>query len=318
MTPNDGKRRGIALIIVLLVVALLSVIVLEFAGQVQLQRMLASNLADSVRAFYLAKSGIYIAARSLIDDLNSSREDHLGEMWAFPLPPIPLEGGVIKVTISDETAKINLNRLVLGSNRVNTRIQGATTQLFTLLNLDPALVDAIIDWIDEDTSQLTSGADENAAYGYGYGAADYLSKNARLDTLEELRLIAGFNNEVFNKVKPFVSIYGTNRININTADPVVIQAIINSIHPNPDQTLGEQMAEYRLTQPFSGARWRRQLINDLGMDKPLASRLASSCTTRSRYFRIRVEAKTENSVVYAEAVIRRSKKGARFLWWKIR
>jgi len=318
MTTGSGKKRGIALVVVLLVVALLSVTVLEFTSQVQLQKLLASNLADSVRAFYMAKSGIYIAARSLIEDLNSSKEDHLGEAWAFPLPPLPLEGGTIRVTITDESAKLNLNRLVLGSNRVNTRMQGAVSQLFTLLNLDPALVDAVIDWIDEDTSQVASGADENAAYGYGYGTAEYLSKNARLDTLEELRLITGFNDEVFNRVEPLVSIYGTNKININTADPTVIQALINSIEPNADPTLGEQIAEYRLTTPFRRARLRRQLTNDLGIDKPLASRIASSCTTRSRYFRIKVEARTENSVVYAEAVVRRSKKGARFLWWKIR
>ena len=314
----NERRRGIALIIVLLVVALLSVIVLEFTGQVQLQNLLASNLKDTVRASFMAKSGISIATRFLIEDLNTSKEDHLGEPWAFALPPLPVEGGLITVTITDEQSKFNLNRLVLGANRVNTRMQKAVVQLFTLLNLDPALVDAIIDWIDENTSQLSSGADENSVYGYGYGNADYLSKNARLDTLDELRLIAGFTDEVISKIEPYVTIYGTNRININTADPLVLQALINSIDPSADPTLGQQIAEYRHGKPFRLSRLRRQLTNELGLPKPLASRLAASCTTRSRYFRIKVEAKTQSATVYAEAVVRRTKKGAKFLWWKIR
>jgi len=312
------KRRGIALIIVLLVVTLLSVTVLEFTEQVQLQKLLSSNLEDSVRAFYMAKGGIYLAMRYLVEDLNSSDEDHLGEPWAVGLPSLPLEDGVVTATITDEQGKFNLNRLIMGPERVNTRTKDAISQLFTLLNLDPSLVDAIIDWIDEDTDQLTSGADENSYYGYGTGLADYQSKNASLDTPEELRLVAGFTDQVFDKVEPYVTIWGANRININTADPLVIQALINSFDPNADQTWGQKIAEYRLANPFRQGRMRNQLSEDLGMPKPLVNRLAASTTTRSRYFRIKVEVKTPFSTVRAEAVIQRTKQSAEILWWKIR
>lgn len=312
------RQKGIALIIVLLVVALLSVIILEFVDQVQLQKLLASNLQNSVRSFYIAKSGVYLATRFLVDDLNSSSEDHLGEPWAYALPTLPIEGVTLKVTITDEEGKFNINRLVMGPQRLNTRLKDALSQLFTALNLDVALVDAIIDWVDEDSSQLSSGADENSAYGYGTRIADYLSKNAEFDTLEELRLVAGFNDQIFAKVEPYLTIWGTNKININTADPLVIQALINSIDPNADQTLGQKIAEYRLTEPFRQARLRSQLTEDLGIPKPLANRIAAACTTRSRYFKIKVEVKSPVSVVYSEAVVKRSKQGAEILWWKIR
>lgn len=312
------KKRGIALVVVLLVVALLSVIILEFADQVQLQKLLASNLQNNVRSFYIAKGGVYLAARFLVDDLNSSTEDHLGEPWAYALPTLPIEGVTLKVTITDEEGKFNINRLVMGPERVNTRLKDSLSQLFTFLSLDTALIDAIIDWIDEDSSQLSSGANENSAYGYGTTTADYLSKNADFDTLEELRLVAGFTDQVFAKVEPYITIWGTNRLNINTADPLVIQALINSIDPNADQTLGQKIAEYRMTEPFRQARLRSQLTDALGIAKPLATRIASACTTRSRHFKIKVEVKSAISVVYAEAVVRRNKQAAEILWWKIR
>src|SRR5256885_1549174 len=72
-TRRDSQR-GIALIIVLLVVALLTILIVEFTYSVQVESHIARNSLSALQASYLARSGINILAGALTMD-NSPRVD---------------------------------------------------------------------------------------------------------------------------------------------------------------------------------------------------------------------------------------------------
>jgi type II secretory pathway component PulK len=68
-----GNDRGVALIIVLLVTALLIALIFEFAYGTRISMRSAVNFRDSQRAYYLARSGVKFAGLLLSDNLKKGK-----------------------------------------------------------------------------------------------------------------------------------------------------------------------------------------------------------------------------------------------------
>ena len=84
-------------------------------------------------------------------------------------------------------------------------------------------------------------ADKDGAGTFHYQTLDrpYKCKNAPIEVLEELLLVKGITPEIFNKIKPSLTIYGAGAVNINTADEVVLRSIGMS------QELAGKIAHFR-------------------------------------------------------------------------
>jgi len=99
--------------------------------------------------------------------------------------------------------------------------------LFTMLDMDTGLVDALIDWMDaDDQPHGTGGAEDSAYYN-----KDYHVKNAPLDRWQELRLIRGFDDKIVNLLASVAAVRevpasGFSAININTAGMKVLMAVM--------------------------------------------------------------------------------------------
>lgn len=119
----------------------------------------------------------------------------------------------------DEESKLNINKIdtavlerlfrsVLGCDEVEAQERAA----------------AIIDWRDEDSElSLPIGSAEDAYYhSQKY---PYQAKDADFETLEELLLLKGMTQGAFDKIKPYLTVYGGGKININTASGVVLLAL---------------------------------------------------------------------------------------------
>lgn len=83
--PNDGKPRGVALLIVLVTIVLLSASVVEFSYTNRVNLALASNGRDQVKAYFLAKSAVNISKLLLsfqfaLQDESRETEDDMGRL----------------------------------------------------------------------------------------------------------------------------------------------------------------------------------------------------------------------------------------------
>lgn len=317
MRPGARSRRGIALVVVLIVVTILMILVLEFHFNTRVTARIASNVADDLKAYYLAKSGVHVAARFLVEDAEDNRDDDLTEQWAQPLPPIPAGEGYVQVSITDESTMLNINRLVRRSGRTDSRLQRQFEQLLQILGLDLQLVNAFIDWIDEDTSHYVTGAFEDSTYGYNTDEIPYPCKNNPVDTPSEIGLIAGVTPEVYRILSPYLSVYSGRKININTADAAMLRAVILAIDPGADENLADQIIEHRTEDPFSRKSMRRTLENDLGLPKALASGLRRYLVTRSYIFRVTSTALVNQAQKKVTAVIQRSRGRYKILYWRV-
>jgi general secretion pathway protein K len=160
--------------------------------------------------------------------------------------------------VSDEMSKLNVNRLVNrssagpGIEEVNGSLVETFRRLFETIEIDPALVDAIVDWQDYDDEERTFGAEQSY-----YDTLDppIRCKNGPLDSVGELANVKGFDEGILygTEDKPglvkFVTVCGPveSLININTASEEVIAAMLNS------ETLASLIVDDRETNPFANA-----------------------------------------------------------------
>ena len=310
-------QSGIALIVVLMVVAIMMILVIEFVDSTRINLYIASNVANGMKASYLAKSGIFVAAGAMLDDGQDDKEDHLWEEWAQALPPLPGGEGWVTVEIIDESSKFNVNKLVKNSGVVNTVQKDVFQRILTSLELDPNLVDPIIDWIDED-SEAQIGGEEDAMYGYSAQTDSYKSKNGPLLSMDELTMINGITDEIYQKIKPYITIYGDNKLNLNTVEKTVLNAYVQALTGDEDTKPASEIITWRDTEDnyFKDKKIRATLTNDVGIDPLIARRLEKFFTTGSRYFSVKTEAVVGESTKRAWGVLKRSKKKVSVIYYR--
>ena len=305
------SERGVALVITLLMVALLVTLILEFDVSTRNELNAATNFRDGMKASYLAKAGVsaaqaIMAEDARIDKMFGRNYDTLFEVWATPLPNYPIGDGVVSVQVTDEMGKLNLNDLAAltqGEASDSLRLLDHTRrfeQLFELLVLDTRLLDAILDWVDSDDRQRKDGAEIQY---YGELDRPYVTKNGPFDSLSELRLVKGITDQVFERLSPFVTVYprkpdGVTPVNINTADPVVLQALDDQ--GNISTALAGDILQAR---PFQSAQDLNRVTALGDIDEKLrADRVVE---VASSYFSVRAVGTVGETSKIAKAVIKR-------------
>lgn len=227
-----NNERGIALLLTLVVLVLLTAVIVEFDYGAKVNLITAGNFRDETQAGYLAKAGVTAARAVLKDDaLHHPQSDDLTEFWARPLPPYPVGEGFVSVEITDEGGKINVNRLGDPASTVRDDTQKMLTRLLTVLEIESSqivpIVDAIKNWVDPDVKH-------DCAQDSYYQRQDppYRCKKGAMDTLSELLLIEGVTPEMYRKIRPYLTIVSnpTTPININTADLPVLQALSGDVN----------------------------------------------------------------------------------------
>lgn len=306
-----------ALVLTLLVLVLLVTAVLEFDRSTRTMLKAAGNFRDGMKAFHLATSGIAAAQALLKDDLvRHGGRDDLTELWATPLPPYPLGDGTVAAWIQDEGGKINVNALVTPSGTkpsVPLQIE-QLKRLFRLKGLDPAPVDAIVDWLDRDEIEEPSGAE--SAY-YERLDRPYRCRNGRMDTLAELHLVKGITDEVYRAISPYLTVYTSGEsINVNTADPVVLQTL-----PVPGQDgavafpLDDKQVETIVdVRPFAA---KGDLSKVPGMTSAVVSQLLPRITVASSWFSVYAEGEANGVKKGVLAVVDRSRGEPVLKYWRL-
>jgi general secretion pathway protein K len=224
-------ERGIALLLTLLVLTLLVALILEFDAEARREYRDAAAFRDNFKATVLARASVQAARGVLQQDFLKDKQagqlfDALTDLWAFPITNYVIGDGLLNAKIEDERGKLNLNDLAVSGDPIIKKAKvGRVKRLFELVQINPDLVDAIVDWVDQDENPEPSGAE---SIYYQTLRPSYRAANAPLQTLLELRLIKGMTPEIMAKLVKLVTVYppeGQSKVNLNTADPLVIQAL---------------------------------------------------------------------------------------------
>ena len=314
---DEKGERGIALLVVMFVIATLSVLVLEFMQSTRINLYIAGNIADGMKAFYLSQSGVNVAAGALLNDVQDNDNDHLFEDWSQALPAMPGGEGWVTVEIADESSKLNLNKLVRKSGLPDTVRQEVLRKVLLDLELDPELINPIIDWVDTD-EEAQNGGVEDASYGYNAGLDPYPSKNGPFLSINELTLVKGITDEIYQKIKPYVTIYGNDKMNLNTVDETILKAYMFVLTGEDDDSVAEQIISWRNEEDiyFKEKKIKKQLTDDVEIDPAIAKKITKYFSTKSSYFSVQAEAMVAEATKRCIGIIQRGKKRAKIIYFR--
>lgn len=246
---SKTKQAGVAVITAMLVLAIAATAAISIAENYQLDFRRSENTITNSQAWAYAKGAEQWAMAILARDGNDNSYDGLDEPWwnndqsiTFPIP-----GGFIEGKIADAQGKLNLNELVEG-DKVNEAMKQRVSRLFVLLDINPNLVGAIIDWIDTDINPTGfDGAERDIYIGLKFA---YLPADQSMADVSELRLIRGFDQEIYDKLTPHVTALPNNAaLNVNTASAEVLA----SLHPKITLELANEIVEDREDGPYKQA-----------------------------------------------------------------
>lgn len=220
-----SHERGVALVVVLGLVALIAAWASAAAYEDMISLRRAEHMQQAVRARLASESALALAERVLADDARETQIDSLEEIWAVPTPPLPIDEGEVAGEIIDANRYLNLNDLVDDDGHVMVQAVAIVKRLFALLEIPEQQVDMLVDWMDKDQLPFGAGGEDHAYYD-----RDYHVKNARLDSMEELLLIRGFDAAMLRQLRQVFTVYpplagAISTVNVNTADPLVLMAM---------------------------------------------------------------------------------------------
>jgi len=258
------SERGIALFLVLWVMALLTVIAGEFCYAMRTEVNITRNFKEETQTYYIAVSGLSLAIGELVVNEFVPRqvkapaggEEPEDIRWRIntDIPAIPFGDGQFKVERENESGKVNLNRA--GESLLKMMLNN-----FEIEDTDKnIIVDSIMDWRDKDNLRRVNGAENDY---YLSLPEPYKCKNDDFTSIEELLLVRGVTPEIFyGGLKDMVAVYqdketGTerdnlrragfdfNRININAASPRMLRAL-----PRMTEDMVQAIMKYREKKDF--------------------------------------------------------------------
>jgi len=227
-----ADERGIALLIALLVLTLLTTLILEFDADARREYHEAAAFRDSFKVSMLTRAAVQATQAVLQQDWLRDKEsgeffDGPTDLWAMPIKNYAIGDGVLNIQIEDERGKLNLNDLAINSRDellMKARIE-RVKRLFELVQVNPDLVDALVDWVDRDERPQPAGAE---SLYYQSQKPAYRAANGPLPSLDDLRLVKGFTQDIVDRLSRYVTVFpeeGGERMNFNTTDPLVMQAL---------------------------------------------------------------------------------------------
>lgn len=327
-----GSRRGVALVVVLLMLALITILVSEFAFNIRIHTLLASNYEAKTQARYIARAG-QNAAKGLItagvrpdnenlfnnaaigiqlfnwncltppmygsmllglsqdqglfpeeeeeeeqaQDFDFTDMDGCGA-WSLAIPYV-LDETPLDLQIFDEQGRINLNAMLTRqANPLEPEFKKDPVVYHMILELfmyQMVMKEIELEFTPEeilmeiqnysDCCQIDGSFDTDTVPYYEYDDRIIPMKDGPYDTVDEIRVIPGINDELYDSVKDFLTVYPTfvdgqksdGRININAAPVEVLYSLIRACsYVNDDPTVEPDVAlaaaNEMITTAYSG------------------------------------------------------------------
>ena len=207
------KNGGAALLLVLWLLVLLTGTIAVFALGARTEGLQGRTLARGTTARYAAEAGIEVAAYHLQNPDGDAR-------WVPDGRPVefPWGGHRLRVRVVDESAKVDLN---IASPEL---LAGLMQALGVDFERSRRIAGAIADWRDGDDLLNPEGGAEDPQYAAA--KLPYGAKDRPFETLSELRLVLGMDPALFEKMRPYVTLYsGLARPSPAYAGKPVLQAL---------------------------------------------------------------------------------------------
>lgn len=297
-----NNERGAALMMAVIAMLLMIFLAVEISHETLVEYRVASGDYHRLKAFYAAKAGVELSqlrirlyqqvaaqygntpqAKPLID-----------QVWRFPLSwPIKvpedmtrmskediqetekqsLMDGQFIATIQGESGKLDINDLASPSEALRNAVKTQLAQIIqNRLTQDDdwarenqglrveELVNDIQDWVDADQDSQNGGGEEGR---YPDAKSTFIPPNRPFKTLQELRMVRGMTEELYQLIAPAVTVYGVKGINVNYAD----EKVLMSIDPQITEEIAKEIVTRRDQPEYGPFKDEQDFQNYLGQQR---------------------------------------------------
>lgn len=307
--PSPQRQRGAAILLAMLIVALVAAL---SAGAVWQQwRNIAVQTAEYQRlqSLWILQGTSDWARLLLREDAREGATDHLGEPWAVPLAEARLSSflaagngtqdtstdlpeAFIAGRIQDLQSRLNITSLMDGAALHPPTVK-AFTRLWQALDLPPSELVAL-------TTQLPLALQDPSASKTPAAPQSLLPR-----TLEQLAWL-GVSASTIAHLAPFVTLLPERTpVNLNTASPLVLHAVIDKL-PLAD---AQRLASLRAQTPF-----KTLADATLALGRGDWSLNDTQHSVNTRYFEILGQMRMERLRVLEKSLVQRDGLNVRVLW----
>ncbi|MEL0068586.1 MAG: type II secretion system minor pseudopilin GspK [Gammaproteobacteria bacterium] len=260
MHVTQGKHnRGVALIMVLVIIALATIIATQLITMRGIYSQRTQNVTLSDNAWGYAVGAETLARMALDEALKNEDTVHLGQLWASQTVVFPIDGGQLTASLTDLRGCFNIN--MMGARSASNPIGEDQSQRVAVDNnkalpgqmvfqnllrfiaqqstdaeigaIQPELLAARLrDWIDTDSVPAGfEGAEDQDYMGF---VQPYRAANQKIVSVSELRTVSGFTPDLIDVLAPYVCVIPDNEdlvINVNTI-PVERAELLAALYEN--------------------------------------------------------------------------------------
>ncbi len=269
------NQQGIALLITLTIITVLITTALELNRNTRSALISSAATRNRFALSQMASSGTHAAMAILIKDKKESATDSIQEDWANPekidevLNDLAFEEGKLKVLISDELSKIQVNALVnfpKGRDYIDRQVH-LWFRFFDMFiseneafeEIEPkTIIDCVKDWLDSGDDDAITGLNGAESDYYEDLDPSYSCRNGPFVYINELALVKDITPELFFGMdetvglSQYLTVFGMTetkqkkftfqgKININTAELTVLTALL----PEGSEELATDIYNYR-------------------------------------------------------------------------
>ncbi len=305
MKSHRSSQRGVALIVILLLLAIMVSIAGTMSERMFVQFQRAHHQINYQQAYWYAMGAESLAIVAIEQSYKDSDTINQSQVWALKEQTYPLDYGQLTGRIVDKQACFNINVL----NRLEADSDG---------NSKPYLVQvwqALLEELEVDSYQAEVIADSTREYidsddgvQSSYGVEDsyyesmspsYMTASGLLADSSELRAVQQMNGDVMVKIEPYVCALPTDdwRLNVNTLDPKQAALLAAMFSPGLSESNARTVLEDR---PFDGWGTIDEFLSEsqiASIESSVKEQVKGYLTVDSQYFELDVQILVEEARV---------------------
>ncbi len=314
----ENKERGAALLTVLLLVAVIAILAATVIDRLAGATKLAGNSRElsQAKAYLIAGESIGLNSAEQIVARSPGRTTNAGD-WNGREQSYPVPGGLISATLYDGGNCFNLNSLVEQNGAVFSARSSGSSQFVRLMQLLKVpsgdafdIAASVTDWIDSDTDAAPNGAED---IYYRQLDKPYLSANALMIDISELRAVKGITPDIYARIAPWICALPTanlSPININTLRPEQAPLLV-MLSDGVDIVRARQFLSRRSTAGYASLNdfWAEPFPAGMGVGAEAESQVKLS----TRWFRIDMAVAMQSALVEQRVLIDAARQPARLV-----
>jgi general secretion pathway protein K len=237
-------QDGMALIVVLWLVVLLSIMAAGHSKNVNTDTTLAARQLQSAKARALAEAGInHVILEMLAAD--SDRK-------------LPADGSLFTVRVGDDNITIAI-RDATGFVDLNAAKPELLDAALEVCGVDETarrdLVDTILDWRDGDDLTRLHGVEDDDYLAAGVA---WTSRDGAFEAVDELKYLPGMSQALYDRLSPLVTVHsGRGGLNMEYAPPALIAAltgeVVPAVEPDDSNAGGPRNGTFHIYASASGS-----------------------------------------------------------------